>query len=132
MLTRLVSLLLCSLLFLAVYAVPPRLAAAVRANDADALRLALAAEPELLNSREEGSLRTALMSAALAGSTRVVEALLELGADSTIPEKDGYTPMHGAGFQGRAGVAKALLKHGVPHERHTDGYWPIHRACWGG
>jgi len=25
--------------------------------------------------------------------------LLELNADPTIPEKDGYTPPHGAGFQ---------------------------------
>ena len=28
-----------------------------------------------------------------------VEALLAAGADVSIGEKDGYTPMHGAGFQ---------------------------------
>ena len=36
-----------------------------------------------------------------------------MGADTTIPEKDGYTPMHGAGFQGRAEIAKILMDHGV-------------------
>ena len=40
------------------------------------------------------------MNAVLSGQTEVVKALLELGADHKIPEKDGYTPMHGAGFQG--------------------------------
>jgi len=23
------------------------------------------------------------------------------------------------------------LARGVPHEAHKDGYFPIHRACWG-
>ena len=58
--------------------------------------------------------------------------LLKCGADASIPEKDGYTPMHGAGFQGRAGIAKMLIDHGLdPSPRHQDGYTPIHRACWG-
>ena len=42
-----------------------------------------------------------------------VEALLAAGADATIGEGDGYTPMHGAGFQGRAEVAKLLIAHGA-------------------
>ena len=44
----------------------------------------------------------------------------------------GYTPMHGAGFQGRAEIAKLLIAHGLdPSDRHSDGFTPIHRACWG-
>ena len=39
------------------------------------------------------------MSAVLGGHLEIVTMLLEIGADVTIPEKDGYTPMHGAGFQ---------------------------------
>ena len=40
--------------------------------------------------------------------------------------------MHGAGFQGRAEIAQMLIDHGLdPSHRHTDGYTPIHRACWG-
>ena len=61
-----------------------------------------------------------------------VEALLAAGADVSIGEKDGYTPMHGAGFQGRAKVAKLLAAAGVDvNAVHADGYAPIHRACWG-
>ena len=61
-----------------------------------------------------------------------VEALLAAGADASIGEKDGYTPMHGAGFQGRAKVAKILAEAGVDvNAVHADGYAPIHRACWG-
>ena len=64
---------------------------------------------------------------------KALKALLAAGADVTIGEKDGYTPLHGAGFQGRAEVAKVLIEHGLnPSERHADGFTPIHRACWGG
>ena len=52
-----------------------------------------------INQRGPGG-QTPLMNAVLSGQTEVVKALLELGADHKIPEKDGYTPMHGAGFQG--------------------------------
>ena len=39
---------------------------------------------------------------------------------------------HGAGFQGRAEIAKLLLDHGIPPlDVHSDGYIPMHRACWG-
>ena len=49
-----------------------------------------------------------------------VEALLAAGADVSIGEKDGYTPMHGAGFQGRAEVAKLLIAHGLdPSDVHS-------------
>ena len=50
-----------------------------------------------------------------------VEALLAAGADVSIGEKDGYTPMHGAGFQGRAEVTKLLIAHGLdPSDVHSD------------
>lgn len=39
--------------------------------------------------------------------------------------------MHGAGFQGRAEVAKILIDHGLdPLGMHEDGYIAMHRACW--
>lgn len=57
---------------------------------------------------------------------------LENGADVTIGERDGYTPMHGAGFQGRLEVADVLFKHGVGlRDVHKDGNEPIIRSCWG-
>merc|ERR1712060_163727 len=68
----------------------------------------------------------------LQGMKTSVKFLLKKGADTSIGEKDGYTPMHGAGFQGRDKIAKLLIKHGLdPSDRHKDGFTPIHRACWG-
>jgi hypothetical protein len=77
--------------------------------------------------------QTALMHAVLTGKETAVRVLLDLGADASIPEKDGYTPMHGAGFQGRASIAKMLMEDGLnpSHVHKRDGYTPIHRACWG-
>eukprot|EP00978_Attheya_sp_CCMP212_P022019 scaffold65060_cov32-Attheya_sp.AAC.1 len=84
-----------------------------------------------VNTKDAASGQTALMRATLVGSTKCVETLLQLGADVTISEKDGYTPMHGAGFQGRAEVAKLLIDHGVNvNDLHTDGKMPIHRAWY--
>jgi len=36
------------------------------------------------------------------------------------------------GFQGRAEIARQLIKHGLdPFDIHKDGYAPMQRACWG-
>ena len=53
-------------------------------------------------------------------------ALLALGADTSIPEKDGYTILHAAGFQGRAGILPELAAHQHPEtfdpwHAHEDG-----------
>eukprot|EP01052_Picozoa_sp_SAG31_P037935 SAG31_NODE_4980_length_2822_cov_1.288652_2_plen_222_part_00 len=73
------------------------------------------------------------MLAVLSGKINAVKALLELGADTTIPEKDGFMPMHGAAFHGHWLIVEALVEHGLdPSEVNPqDGYTPIHRACWG-
>ena len=83
--------------------------------------------------------QTALVNAVLRDKLETVKTLLDLGADVTIPEKDGYTVMHAAGFQGRAEVLRVLgafedKKTGAKidiMEGHADGYYPFHRACWG-
>mmetsp|Transcript_39140 Transcript_39140/g.60992 ORF Transcript_39140/g.60992 Transcript_39140/m.60992 type:complete len:212 (-) Transcript_39140:49-684(-) len=76
--------------------------------------------------------RTALMAACLAGNHRSVKLLLKRGADYKIGEQDGYTCLHGAGFQGRPKVAAVAVEAGVPaHDMHNDGFLPIHRCTWG-
>ena len=86
-----------------------------------------------LNEREPGSGQTPLMAASLAGQHLVVKALLELGADPNIGEKDGYTPPHGVAFQGRPEAAAVLIEHEIRvDEAHEDGYTPLHRTVWGG
>ena len=87
-----------------------------------------------MNVQEQGSGQTPLMAAVLSGKAQVVQILLNKGADVTIGEKDGYTPAHGAGFQGRAEIMSMLKDHhgiDVIRDFHSDGYAPFHRACWG-
>jgi ankyrin repeat protein len=88
-----------------------------------------------VNYQAPGSLQTPLMAAVLRGQTDVVEYLLSRRdvVDVSIPEKDGYTPAHGAAFQGRPEIMSLLIHAGinVKHDFHMDGYAPLHRACWG-
>jgi hypothetical protein len=90
---------------------------------------------EKLNERGSGG-QTPLMAACLAGHADVVMALLEAGADPSVGEQQKYTCLHGAGFQGRASVIRAIhasrfagVVPNAPHE--DDGFAPIHRAAWG-
>ena len=73
--------------------------AAARSSDVATLK-EIYKGSNLINIPEPGSGQTPLMAAILSGQTKAVKVLLlELNADPTIPEKDGYTPPHGAGFQ---------------------------------
>jgi hypothetical protein len=89
------------------------------------------------NARHPGNGQTAFMGAVLRGHTAVVDYLLQsdAGVDVGIPEKDGFTPAHGAGFQGRADILRLLWRSGrvnvVDDVHDGDGYSPFHRACWG-
>jgi ankyrin repeat protein len=106
---------------------------ACNADDLKTVKKIHEAEPDLLNKRSDkiGG-QTCLMSAVLGGGSKVVKWCLLNGADHTIGENQGYTPMHGAGFQGRYDIAQMLIDHGLnPSDRHEDGFTPIHRACWG-
>ena len=105
--------------------------AAVRRDDAAAIERLVGADATVLDETGPGG-QSPTMHGVLQGKAKAVATLIKLGADLTVPEKDGYTPMHGAGFQGRAKVAKLLAAAGVDvNDVHTDGYAPIHRACWG-
>lgn len=101
-------------------------------DDASLVHKALEAGADI-DYRAPGSKQTALMTSALTGKPNMAAALLEKGADASIPEQDGYTPMHGCAFQGRAEVCKVLLAAGLDvNDLHSDGYIPLHRAIWGG
>jgi ankyrin repeat protein len=93
--------------------------------------------PAVLNERGPVGGQTCLMRASLYGSVKVVSYLLTYHRDDvdvTIGESNGgYTPMHGAAYQGRFDVVKLLLLHGLSatdlHE--GDGFAPFHRAAYG-
>merc|ERR1711981_1516599 len=83
--------------------------------------------------------QTPIMHAVLGGHEEIAEFLLSQKPDLTITDAEkasdpqGYTPIHGAAFQGRARIMGMLIAHGEnPSARHNDGFTPIHRACWGG
>lgn len=107
---------------------------AVRADDPVTIEKAILEFGADINLQGVGA-QTPLVSAVLGGKLHAVEKLLALGADVTIPEKDGYTVMHAAGFQGRSAILKLLAAHNDgainTMEQHSDGYFPLHRACWG-
>lgn len=80
-----------------------------------------------------GKGQTPMMYASLSGYTEIASVLLDWGADLSIGmESTAFTPIHGAAFQGQPGIVKLLLDHGEDAlHRHTDGFIPMHRACWG-
>merc|ERR1712130_157357 len=85
-----------------------------------------------INFQHPETKQTPLLTCVFKGKKKCVQYLLKKGADTTIPEQDGYTVMHAAAFQGRPLIAQILIDHGIdPVDFHKDGYAPIHRACWG-
>jgi ankyrin repeat protein len=109
---------------------------AIASNNIAALRDLLILDKRSLNSLDGGPVdsgQTPLMFAVLSGNLEAVKVLMEAGADPTIGESQGYTPMHGAGFQGRAEIADLLINkyHLNPSDMHEDGFTPLHCACWG-
>ena len=103
---------------------------ALAAQDVDAADAALKAGANINVLSPKGQ-QTPLMQSVLHGRTKMVKWCLENGADVTIPERDGYTPMHGAGFQGHAEIAALLFEHGVGlRDVHEDGYEPASESSF--
>ena len=102
------------------------------ADTVERVKAALA-EGANINVQDELNGQTPLMRATLHGWSSMVTFLLDQGADVNIGEKDGYTPAHGAGFQGRAKIMAILRDHKVDifAKSAKDGFTPFHRACWG-
>ncbi|KAJ1621479.1 hypothetical protein T492DRAFT_847013 [Pavlovales sp. CCMP2436] len=84
---------------------------AVTQDDPIAIRVALAAG-DAIDGQHLGG-QTALMMGCLHGKPKAVAALLEAGADREQGEAQGYTCVHGVGFQGRAELAPGRF-HATP------------------
>ena len=102
-------------------------------DDGAAIRSWVEKDPSLLESIGSGG-QTPLIHAVLQGKIHSVQTLLELGADTSATEKDGYNVLHAAGFQGRGEILQLLLDHFSANglamdpstDQHTDGYYPLH------
>ena len=80
---------------------------------------------DLVHARDENGF-TPLHSAAAFGTSRVVRALLDAGADVNARGEDGRTPLHiAAGYSEALVVVQALLAGGADvHARANDGRTP--------
>jgi hypothetical protein len=80
-----------------------------------------------------GEVTAPLMYVSLMGFVECAEELLKHDPDFDLGmHGTGFTPIHGAAFQGQPEIVKALLAAGAEKmHRHDDGFVPMHRACWG-
>ena len=104
---------------------------AAAADDAESIkRLAAGAGINQPGARGE----TALLRAVAVGATAAVRALLKHGADGDVASTSGERPIDTAVRDGRAGIVRLLVHHGVElRQRHpADGLAPLHRACVAG
>lgn len=118
---------------LAARQVQERLLAATLQQDLSGMQAALD-DGALVNAPHGETGQTVLMTAVLYGKTDAVKYLIHTAhADPHIPEKDGFLPSHGAAYQGRVNIVQVLHEAGVDvtHVHVHDGYYPLHRACWG-
>lgn len=75
---------------------------------------------------------TALHSAAYWGYTKVVELLLQYGADPNQPDQTGLYPLHLAASEGRTAVCNRLIDAGANKEQKNDsGGTALHLAAAG-
>eukprot|EP00534_Pseudo-nitzschia_fraudulenta_P001764 CAMPEP_0201123764 /NCGR_PEP_ID=MMETSP0850-20130426/9075_1 /ASSEMBLY_ACC=CAM_ASM_000622 /TAXON_ID=183588 /ORGANISM="Pseudo-nitzschia fraudulenta, Strain WWA7" /LENGTH=191 /DNA_ID=CAMNT_0047390833 /DNA_START=62 /DNA_END=637 /DNA_ORIENTATION=+ len=114
----------------------------VKTDDVGAIVSAVENDPSVLESIGPGG-QTPLINAVLMGKLNAVKTLLDLNADTSAAEKDGYNVLHAAGFQGRSEILEIILEQFAKQkevggivldpvtDKHQDGYYPMHRACWG-
>ena len=109
----------------------------VKNDDGAAIRSAVENDSSILESIGMGG-QTPLIHAVLTGKMNAVKTLMEIGADMSATEKDGYNVLHAAGFQGRAEILEVLLRHFADQkeaggfaldpttDEHKDGFYPMH------
>ena len=85
---------------------------AARKGDVDGVKQLLDGGGGGLEERDATG-ETPLISASLAGKTRIVELLLARGAMMEARNNRGLTPLHAAAYGGHLGVAIALIDHGA-------------------
>jgi len=83
-----------------------------------------------INSPSRNELKAApIQSAVAAGHERIVQLLLQLGADPNVREQGGYTPLHAAAQNGNVEMIRTLIYGGADlNIKSNDGKSPIDLA----
>lgn len=101
-------------------------------GDITLVRLFLAGDAELINSRDEESM-TPLHYAALNGNPALIMFLLEKGADVNVSELNGQTPLHLAViFKSTQAVHMLLAAGAMVNATDNLGQTPLHLAAMNG
>lgn len=87
--------------------------AAVVAGDVEQVRLGLQDLDVEVDAIDANSGSSPLCTAVFLGHTEIVEALLDAGADVSLPNRDKATPLHIACFMGRSQAAALLMNAGA-------------------
>ena len=105
---------------------------AAKKGDTDALRVLLANDPSILNSKDkEGN--TPIFHAVAGEQVKTVRFLLAKGSKVTATDTDGVTPLHVAAVVGNAIIAKLLLDSGANIDAVTiQGITPLHWSAYYG
>ena len=106
---------------------------AVEARDPERLAELLDRSPELVGMRGTNG-NDLLGMAGATGDPRLVQLLLERGADPARGNAHGWTPLHQAAYSGRVDLAELLLAAGAPTDTYArgDGGTPLVIALfWG-
>ncbi len=98
--------------------------------DIDAVLEILQLDPEQVRAQSE-TRDTPLHLAAWQGCTRIVQILLDHGADIAAKGDRGYTPLHYAAKHGQLDAIKLLVKRGAKLEaKDVDGWTPLQSSRW--
>ncbi|MGE0873964.1 MAG: ankyrin repeat domain-containing protein [Burkholderiales bacterium] len=101
---------------------------ATRFGHRDMVRLLLARKADVRRRSPAGD--TALMMASLNGDVRIMEDLVQAGAEIN---QEGWTPLHYAAFEGKADAARYLLAKGADKDAVApNGYTPLMIAARNG
>ncbi len=110
--------------------VKERLMIHVRKGNSEAVAKVLESDSQLVNAIADSAANTVLHRAARFAHVKVVETLIEFGADVNKENKFGMSPMHHAAVAGDTHVIEALMRHGAnagakDHKLRT----PLHWTC---
>lgn len=103
----------------------------IQASDVSRLRALLAASPDLVLAR--GTNGNTLLNLA-GGRSAIVQLLLEAGADPTVANDRGWTPLHQAAYGNHVEVVELLVTAGAPLDAvaYGEGGTPLAAALfWG-